>query len=146
MLSAAAFAQDGGDCSALPSPLYVPGTTVARPFFARIAPRLAEGDGGFTLVYQGKGSCAALSQVTPGGPMTGTASYWERANLVVAPILFSHPHFTSLFRSLCLSLSLHHVNSLCLFFFTIFISRYPFIILYSGKELYWIFFFLMNSM
>ena len=78
LLSAAAFAQDGGDCSALPSPLYVPGTTVARPFFARIAPRLAEGDGGYTLVYQGKGSCAALSQVTPGGPMTGTASYWAR--------------------------------------------------------------------
>ena len=63
-------------------------------------------------------------------------------NLFVVPMLFSHPHSASLSLDNYLSLSLHHINSLCLFFFTIFISRYPPIFLYSGKELYWISFFL----
>ena len=74
-----AWAQDAGvDCSTLSNPLYIPGTTVAKPYFARIGPKLAAiADGGqITFVYQGKGSCAALNHVTPGGPMTGTASYW----------------------------------------------------------------------
>lgn len=58
--------------------MYVPGTTLAKPFFARIAPKLgAIADGGrMTIVYQGKGSCAALSHISPGSPVTGTAIYW----------------------------------------------------------------------
>ena len=49
--------------------------------------------------------------------------------------------------SLPLSLTFSSSRQLSLsLLFTIFISRYPFIILYTGKELYWIFFFLMNLM
>jgi hypothetical protein len=72
------LAQDAGvDCSTLPNPLYVPGTTLAGPLFNRIAPKLEQLDAGaMTIIYQGKGSCAALSQITPGSAMTGTAVYW----------------------------------------------------------------------
>lgn len=66
------------DCTTLANPIYVPGTTVAKPYFARIAPKLAAltGTDQMTIVYQGKGSCAALTHVTPGAPVTGTAVYW----------------------------------------------------------------------
>ena len=74
-------------------------------------------------------------------------------NLFVVPMLLSCTNFfllpsfcITLSRSLSLSLSLHHGHSLCLFFFTIFTSHYPFIILNAGKKLYWIFLFLMNLM
>ena len=74
-------------------------------------------------------------------------------NLFVAPMLFSCANsflLSSLCitfpHSLCLSLSLHHGHSLCLFFSTILISHYPSIILNAGKKLYWIFLFSMNLM
>lgn len=66
------------DCTALPSPAFVTGTSLVKPFFARVANRLSKGGATpFTLVYQAKSTCAAYSQVSPGSPMTGTAVYWD---------------------------------------------------------------------
>ncbi len=70
-----------GDCAALPNPVFIPATTDVKPFLTRIAPKLATADGGeaLTLVYQGVGSCTAISYVTGTGKLTGNASYWSGA-------------------------------------------------------------------
>lgn len=66
------------DCSTLPNPLYVPGTTDVKPLLSRLAPRLATATGQdqVTIVYQGMGSCTAIDAVTANTALTGTASYW----------------------------------------------------------------------
>lgn len=66
------------DCSTLPNPLYVPGTTDVKPLLSRLAPYLATADGGsqITVVYQGMGSCTAIDAVRNGTALQGTAVYW----------------------------------------------------------------------
>lgn len=66
------------DCSTLPNPLYVPGTTDVKPLLSRLAPYLATATGQdqVTIVYQGMGSCTAIDAVTANTTLTGTASYW----------------------------------------------------------------------
>jgi hypothetical protein len=59
------------DCATLPNPVYVPGTSLVRPFFATAATTP------ITIVYQAKSSCVAYGQVSPGAPMTGTGVYWD---------------------------------------------------------------------
>jgi hypothetical protein len=69
------------DCSTLPAPLYVPGTTDVKPLLSRLAPGLATASGAeqVTIVYQGMGSCTALDTVINGTVLQGTAVYWTGA-------------------------------------------------------------------
>lgn len=66
------------DCATLANPVYVPGTSLVRPFFAKVASKLAtDATSPITIVYQAKSTCVAYGQVSPGTPMTGTGVYWD---------------------------------------------------------------------
>jgi hypothetical protein len=68
------------DCNTLPNPVYLTATSLVKPYFARVAGKLATAASEpVTIVYQAKSTCAAYSQVEPGSPMTGTAVYWDGA-------------------------------------------------------------------
>ena len=69
------------DCSTLPNPVFIPGTTDIKPFLARVAPKLetATGADQMTLVYQALGSCTAADYILAGTDLTGTAVYWTGA-------------------------------------------------------------------
>jgi hypothetical protein len=68
------------DCATLPNPLYVTATSLVKPYFLKVAHRLAtSAENPLTIVYQAKSTCAAYSQIDPGSPMTGTGVYWDEA-------------------------------------------------------------------
>jgi len=79
LLSAAATAH-AADCSSLPKPVYVAGSSAAKPFLAQIAKELANLTDPVTLIYQGQGSCTGVNYLTssPVGTITGTASIWNK--------------------------------------------------------------------
>jgi ABC-type phosphate transport system substrate-binding protein len=65
-------------CSTLPNPVYVAGSSAAKPFLAAVAKELAGLSSPITLIYQGQGSCTGVNYLTasPTGTITGTASIW----------------------------------------------------------------------
>ena len=75
---APAVARAQVDCSTLPAPLYVSGTTDVKPLLSRLAPKLSTAAGAeqLTVVYQAVGSCTAVDAVLTGAALQGTAVYW----------------------------------------------------------------------
>jgi hypothetical protein len=67
-------------CPDFANPVYVPGTSLVKPLFVRVANKLATAANPVTILYQSKSTCAAYSQLTTGGTkMTGTVTYWDAA-------------------------------------------------------------------
>jgi ABC-type phosphate transport system substrate-binding protein len=74
------------DCSTLPNPVYVAGSSAAKPFLAKVAGELASLGSPVTLVYQGQGSCVGVNYLAalPAGTITGTGVIWDTAGAEVA--------------------------------------------------------------
>jgi ABC-type phosphate transport system substrate-binding protein len=74
-----AFAQTVPDCSSLPNPVYVAGSTAVKPFLLAIAKNLVTLSTPITVVYQGQGSCTGVNYMTtsPAGTISGTGTYWD---------------------------------------------------------------------
>ncbi|MGC4094041.1 MAG: hypothetical protein QM756_40260 [Polyangiaceae bacterium] len=91
-LSALAFgataqAQTAPDCSTLTNPVYVAGSSAAKPFLKALATQLIglTGTDKITLVYVSKGSCDGVNALaTPTTLVTGTASIWSDAGVETA--------------------------------------------------------------
>lgn len=68
-------------CSDLPSPLYITGSTAAKPILSEIAKILIAQTLPVTMVYAGQGSCAGIDAVLNGTPVFGSGasglSYWD---------------------------------------------------------------------
>ena len=62
------------NCDTLPGPLYITGSSAAKPFIAGLGTALA---GTTTLVYSSPGSCNGVDAIFNGTLMTGTATYWD---------------------------------------------------------------------
>lgn len=73
--SAAATA---AECSTLPSPVYVAGSSAVKPFLAKVAAELAGLAQPITVVYQGQGSCVGVNYMAAAtiGSITGTGIIW----------------------------------------------------------------------
>lgn len=71
---AAAAPALAANCDTLPSPLYITGSSAAKPFIAALGKALA---GTTTLVYSSPGSCNGVDAIFNGTKMTGNASYWD---------------------------------------------------------------------
>jgi hypothetical protein len=65
------------ECAALPSPVYVTGSTAAKPLVAEIGRFMAAQAQAATVVYQGQGSCTGVDAILSGAPMSGTAAIWD---------------------------------------------------------------------
>jgi ABC-type phosphate transport system substrate-binding protein len=80
VLLAARFAH-AADCAALPLPVYVAGSTAAKPLLAAVGKLLAGGAPSVTVVYAGQGSCVGVDGILKGTPLKGTGAtalaYWD---------------------------------------------------------------------
>ncbi len=67
------------DCSTLPNPVYVAGSSAVKPFLAKVAAELAGLATPITVVYQGQGSCTGINYLvtSPTGSITGTGIIWD---------------------------------------------------------------------
>jgi ABC-type phosphate transport system substrate-binding protein len=77
---------EAADCSTLPSPVYVAGSTAVKPFLAKVAAELAGLTTPITVVYQGQGSCTGINYLvaTPTGTISGTGVIWDATGTEVA--------------------------------------------------------------
>lgn len=78
--SAPAAAGDSGEpqltsCSDVTNPVFVAGSSAAKPFLQRFGGNLAA-TGEMTLVYQSIGSCVGVDAIVNKTPISGTATYW----------------------------------------------------------------------
>ncbi len=75
------FADTAGavDCAAFPSPVYLTGSTAARPLLLEISRYLSSQSPPITIVYQGQGSCAGVDAILSATPLVGSAvfSTWD---------------------------------------------------------------------
>jgi ABC-type phosphate transport system substrate-binding protein len=69
-------AADNVDCSTLPDPIIVAGSTAVQPLVQLLGKALA---GTTTIIYQAQGSCIGVNAIvtTPQPPVTGTATYFD---------------------------------------------------------------------
>ena len=71
----------GAPCATLENPVYVTGSSAAKPFLAEISKLLVNQSPPVNIVYTAQGSCAGVDAVLNGSPVLGSAaappSYWD---------------------------------------------------------------------
>lgn len=101
------------DCAALPSPVYVTGSTAAKPLLAEIGKLMAGQSPPATVVYLGQGSCTGVDAILSGTPVVGSAngalSYWDVSGVelkcdVAAPGVVAHVGISDVFATTCFQL------------------------------------------
>jgi ABC-type phosphate transport system substrate-binding protein len=80
-----ARAAGAADCGSLPDPVFLAGSTAAKPFVALVGKLLASQVPPITVVYTGQGSCTGVDAILNGTPLRGTGlaalSYWDAAGV-----------------------------------------------------------------
>jgi len=73
------------DCTTLPGPVYLAGSTAAKPFVALVGKTLAAQSPPVTVVYTGQGSCTGVDAILNGTPLKGMGptalSHWDAAGV-----------------------------------------------------------------
>jgi ABC-type phosphate transport system substrate-binding protein len=62
------------ECAALPTPVYVTGSTAAKPLLLELSKYLATQTAPITIVYLGQGSCVGVDAILNGTPVQGSGS------------------------------------------------------------------------
>lgn len=75
----AAGQPDGDACSDLVNPVFVAGSSAAKPFLQRFGENLSA-TGEMTLVYQSAGSCVGVDAIVNNTALSGAATYWAGPN------------------------------------------------------------------
>jgi hypothetical protein len=70
-------------CATLPDPVYVVGSSAAKPFLARVGQAIGATR---TIVYSSQGSCVGVDAALNGTATTGAATWWEPGASDVAPL------------------------------------------------------------
>jgi ABC-type phosphate transport system substrate-binding protein len=85
LVSAAARPGAATECSSLPTPIYVAGSTAAKPLLAEIGKFMAAQALPATIVYSGQGSCAGVDAILSGTTLSGSGTtalkYWDATGL-----------------------------------------------------------------
>jgi hypothetical protein len=99
------------DCTTLPSPVYVTGSTAAKPLLTAIGKVMAAQVPPSTVVYSGQGSCAGVDAILSGTPMTGTGlSYWDsngielKCDITATGGVAAHLGISDVFATTCFQL------------------------------------------
>lgn len=111
-LLAGVGAARAADCTALPSPVYVAGSTAAKPLLAEIGRIMAGATPPATVVYMGQGSCAGVDAILSGTPLRGTGntfSIWDGSGTelhcdVAEPGVQADVGLSDVFASTCFDL------------------------------------------
>ena len=100
------------DCATFPSPVYVTGSTAAKPILVQLARYLGSLSAPITIVYQGQGSCSGVDAVLSATLLQGAASFstWDSSGTEVkcdvpasAPVV-ADIGVSDVFASTCFSL------------------------------------------
>jgi ABC-type phosphate transport system substrate-binding protein len=100
------------DCAALPSPVFVTGSTAAKPILVQLARYLGSLPAPITIVYQGQGSCSGVDAILSATLLQGTAAFstWDSSGTEVkcdvpadAPVV-ADIGVSDVFASTCFSL------------------------------------------
>jgi len=67
-------AASAADCTTARNPVYVAGSTAAKPILAQVAKFLAAQNPPVTIVYSGQGSCAGVDAILNGTPLRGAVA------------------------------------------------------------------------
>ena len=111
--SLAARTVAAADCATLPTPVYVTGSTAAKPLLAEIGKLMAGQSPPTTVVYLGQGSCTGVDAILAGtsvvGSGTGALSYWDSAGVelkcdVAAPGVVAQVGISDVFATTCFQL------------------------------------------
>jgi ABC-type phosphate transport system substrate-binding protein len=100
------------DCTTLPGPVYLAGSTAAKPFVALVGKLLASQNPPVTVVYTGQGSCIGVDAVLNGTPLKGMGatalSYWDSAGTeqkcdlaTEGPVLVADVGISDVFATTC---------------------------------------------
>jgi len=102
------------ECATLPIPVYVTGSTAAKPLLAEIGKVMAAQTPPATVVYYGVGSCAGPDAILSGTPIVNTAvgafTYWDASGVEVKCEISStsgviaHVGISDVFASTCFQL------------------------------------------
>src|SRR5262245_772578 len=111
MILLAARAAAAGECTALPTPVYVTGSTAAKPLLTEIGKLMAAQTPPVTVVYLGQGSCAGVDAILSGTALTGTAlSYWDssgaelKCDITPPSSVVAHVGISDVFANTCFQL------------------------------------------
>jgi ABC-type phosphate transport system substrate-binding protein len=63
-----------GECSTLPNPVYVTGSTAAKPLLIELGKYLSTQSSPITIVYLGQGSCTGVDAILNGTPIQGSGN------------------------------------------------------------------------
>jgi hypothetical protein len=110
----AARAAPAVDCVGLPTPVYVTGSTAAKPLLAEIGKAMAAQTPPVTVVYMGGGSCAGVDAILSGTPIMGSGttalSYWDasgvelKCDIPVMGGVVAHIGISDVFANTCFML------------------------------------------
>jgi hypothetical protein len=102
------------ECVALPTPVYVTGSTAAKPLLAEIGKLMAAQTPPATVVYYGVGSCAGPDAILSGTPIVNTTAgaftYWDangvevKCDISSASGVVAHVGISDVFASTCFQL------------------------------------------
>jgi ABC-type phosphate transport system substrate-binding protein len=102
------------DCSTLPNPVYITGSTAARPLLVELGKYLSTLTSPTTIVYLGQGSCAGVDAVLNGTPIQGTGtsalSTWDaggtehKCDIAATAAVNADVGISDVFATTCLSL------------------------------------------
>jgi ABC-type phosphate transport system substrate-binding protein len=102
------------ECAALPSPVYVTGSTAAQPLLGEIGKLMAGQSPPVTVVYFGQGSCAGVDAILSGTPFSGSGSaaptYWDstgaqlNCDITAAGGVVAHIGISDVFATTCYQL------------------------------------------
>jgi len=102
------------DCTALPNPVFVTGSTAAKPLLAEIGKYLNTQSPATSVVYLGQGSCAGVDAVLNGTPLAGSGtsalSTWDtsgtelKCDLPQTETVLADVGISDVFATTCFSL------------------------------------------
>lgn len=114
VLALGARAASATECAALPTPVYVTGSTAAKPLLAEIGRVMAGQTPPVTVVYFGAGSCAGVDAILSGTPIMGSGtsalSYWDasgvelKCDVTAAGGVVAHVGISDVFAQTCFQL------------------------------------------
>jgi ABC-type phosphate transport system substrate-binding protein len=114
LVSLGARGAGAAECATLPSPIYVAGSTAAKPLLAEMGKFMAAQSPPVTIVYLGQGSCAGVEAVLSGTPLMGSGTsalrYWDATGLEVScditgGSVLAHIGISDVFAQTCFQLS-----------------------------------------
>ena len=101
------------ECASLPTPIYVAGSTAAKPLLSEIGKFMSTQSPPVTVIYLGQGSCAGVDAILSGTTLVGSGAtalkYWDSTGLevgcdITGASVLAHIGISDVFATTCFQL------------------------------------------